>query len=357
MLGGSLRLFLHGIQRLSRHLQILLERQALTLEAICVFLKHLVSPEIHHGLRELHLQHADQGIRHRVLESVLSRMLTAVSEFFRQILPELLQSIELGDILGKLIVHHRSLGFLDLVDLNLEHDGLAGKLRAVVLGEGHVQILLITGLESDHALFKAGNKGVRSQLQSIVLPLAAFKGHSVVKALEINENSVALFGLALHVHQAGGTLNERLELIFHVLVGDVDFLFRRSESFILADLVLRLYGNQGFKCKAVLADLQDFHLRIGHGVQALLLHSLGISVRIELVDGVLIEHAGAIHTLDDLAGSVTLPEPGNGDILPVLPVDLIHRGLKLLGADLDDQLDGAILLFFFTLDVHLLTSS
>ena len=47
-------------------------------------------------------------------------MLTAVSEFFRQILPELLQSIELGDILGKLIVHHRSLGFLDLVDLNLD---------------------------------------------------------------------------------------------------------------------------------------------------------------------------------------------------------------------------------------------
>ena len=42
---------------------------------------------------------------------------------------QLLQGVELGHVLGELVVDGRDLLVLDLVDLHMEHDGLAGQLR------------------------------------------------------------------------------------------------------------------------------------------------------------------------------------------------------------------------------------
>ena len=243
------------------------------------------------------------------------------------------------------------------MNLDLEHHGLTGQVGVIVLGEGDVNVLLIAGLQTHDALFKAGNKGVGAQLQGVVLGLAALEGHAVVKALKVQQNGIAHLGLALHVYQAGRALDIGLELVFDVLVGDGDSFLLRTQALVRTDLGLGSDGDHGLKGKAVLAHLQDFHFGVGHHIQLLLLHGLGVSGGIKLFDGVFIEHAGAVHTLDDLPGGLALPEAGDGDAAPLLLVDLVQRGLKLLSPDLDDQLYGAVLYVLFTLDVHLLTSS
>ena len=45
-----------------------------------------------------------------------------------------------------------------LLTLHVEHDGLAGQLLVVVLGEGDVDVLLLTGAHADDLLLKAGDE-------------------------------------------------------------------------------------------------------------------------------------------------------------------------------------------------------
>ena len=91
---------------------------------------------------------------------------------------------------------------------------------------------------------------------------------------------------------------------------------------------------------------------VAHVLQVLLLHGGLIGGGIDVVDGLLIEHGGAVHALDDLAGGLALPEAGDGDVLAGLQICLLNRGLKRIRLYLDGQLHGAVFFFLYVGDLH-----
>ena len=93
---------------------------------------------------------------------------TALLELVGQILLEGVQGLELGDVLGKLVVHLGADGVLDLLDLDLKDHVLAGQLGHIVLGEGDVQVLLLAGLHAHHLLLEAGDEGAGAQFQAVI---------------------------------------------------------------------------------------------------------------------------------------------------------------------------------------------
>ena len=108
---------------------------------------------------------------------------------------------------------------------------------------------------------------------------------------------------------------------------------------------------------SVLVDLVAPYLPAYAGDKILAALFGGVSIGIGLFNGVLIEYLRAVHRLDHLAGGLALAEAGQSDVLSLLRVDLVKRGLKLSGFDLDDQLDGAVFFLLGTLDVHVVNSS
>ena len=238
------------------------------------------------------------------------------------------------------------------MNLHLEDNSLTGQFGVIVLGEGDVQLLLVAGFGTHELLLEAGDEGTGAQLQAVALGLAAIEGLAVQEALEVNHHSIAVLGRPLHGHHAGGTVDEGLELVVDVLIRDGDLGLLSSQALVLAQLHLGSDGDQGLEGQALLAHIHDLHLGPRHGIQLLLLNRLGIGLGVQVVDSILIKHAGAVHALDDLPGGLALAETGHADLAALLLVDLLDSGLELLLADLDHQLDGALLLLLDALDIH-----
>ena len=160
-------------------------------------------------------------------------------------------------------------------------------------------------------------------------------------------------GLPVHGHQAGGPADIGLQLILDVLVGDVHLGLGGGEALVGLQGDLGADGDQGGEDEALLlVDLHDVHDGVAHVLQVLLLHGLLIGGGIDVVDGLLIEHGGAVHALDDLAGGLALPEAGDGDVLAGLQICLLNRGLKRIRLYLDGQLHGAVFFFLYVGDLH-----
>lgn len=72
---------------------------------------------------------------------------------------QLVESVVLADVLGKVVVQLGQLLVLDLMQLDLEGGVLAGQfLSLVLLGELDVDVELLAGLVADDLLLKPGMK-------------------------------------------------------------------------------------------------------------------------------------------------------------------------------------------------------
>lgn len=73
---------------------------------------------------------------------------------------QLVESVVLADVLGKVVVQLGQLLVLDLMQLDLEGGVLAGQLLSLVLlGELDVDVELLAGLVADDLLLEAGDEG------------------------------------------------------------------------------------------------------------------------------------------------------------------------------------------------------
>ncbi len=70
----------------------------------------------------------------------------------------LLESIELRNILGKLIVQLRHFVFFYFIALHVEYNSLACQLVSVVIRECDVNIFLLAGGHADNLLLKTGDE-------------------------------------------------------------------------------------------------------------------------------------------------------------------------------------------------------
>ena len=114
------------------------------------------------------------------------------------------QRVKFGNVLCKLVVQLGLDGLLDLVDLALEGRGLAGQLLGVVvLGERDLDGLLVAGLRADELILEAGDERAGAEVEVVLLRLAALKRLAVDKALEVDDNGVAVLCFALDGLDAG----------------------------------------------------------------------------------------------------------------------------------------------------------
>ena len=234
----------------------------------------------------------------------------------------------------------------------MEHHGLTGQLLVVVLGEGDVDVLLLTGAHADDLLLKAGNKLAGAQLQVKVVALAALEGNAIVEALEVDVGGVAHLGGTLHGLGGCDVLRHPIQLGLHLLVGDVDFGLLHFQPLVLTQSDLGVdFGGQGQGDDVVVADLHIGQVGTVDGLEILLGNGKVINLGENLLQTVFVENVGAIHGLDHLSGSLALTEAGELDALAGLHVSLVDAGLHQFLVDFDN--DGSLVAFSFdALYVH-----
>ncbi len=105
--------------------------------------------------------------------------------------------LEIGErvkvvVLRELVVQLGQLFKLDLVALDVEHDGLAAEIVAVVFRESNVKIALLAGGNADELALKAGNEGVGAENEILVLRRAAVERDAVEHAGVVDVHGVAV---------------------------------------------------------------------------------------------------------------------------------------------------------------------
>ena len=240
------------------------------------------------------------------------------------------------------------------MDLYLKHNGLSRKaLFMVVLGEGHVQLGLLTGLLPDELFLEAVDKGMGPDLQGMALSLSAFKGFSVQEALEIDLCGIALCDLALLLHASGVAVSFLLDLALHVLIGHGGIHLLHLHALILAQLHLRTLRHLRGKDKGLsLLDLDNLHRRGGNDIHTAFVHGLFIVILDQDIGGLLVEHLRSVHFLDNLPRHLSLTEAIDPDPVSLLQIGLVQSRLHLLLGDLDGQLYHVFFQIFY-LNVHL----
>ena len=308
---------------------------------------------LHHHIGDVGGDVLGHLVHQVLLEHAVSVLLTLLGDLLLQIGLQVLQSVELGNVLGELIVHSGDFLLLDLVDLHLEHNSLAGQVSVIVLGEGDVDVLLFAGLHADDLILKAGHKAAGAQLQIVVLALAAIERLAIQEAFEVDDGGIAALGRAVHAHQAGIAVSQCLEALVHVSGQNLDLGLLSLQALVLAQSDLGIHRGGSLEGEAVLGDLAH-HLDggIANDLQLLLLSSGLIGLGECDIDGFLEKHLCAIHPLDHLAGGLSGTEARNTDLPAHLLICLFDGSLKLSGVDLDGQLHLALFNFFTALDSH-----
>ena len=284
-------------------------------------------------------------------------MLSLVRLILLQLLPALLLQVlqglsGLGYVLCKLVVQLGYQGLLDLV--YLEGSGLAGQLLgAVVSGEGNLNVLLVAGSHANHLLLEAGDEGAGAQTQRVVLALAAVECYAVHVAVEVDDHGVAVLCSTLHGGDAGVAAGQLLDILVHLFVGDGDGSLGSLDALVLAQ------GSHGIQAAldgqnqiAILIHIQIGNAGAAHNLELGLSGSLLPDFGENQVDGVLIEDVGAIHTLNDLPGSLALTEAGDVDGVLYLAVSLVQSGLELVLLYLENYLGGIVFILFYAFNVH-----
>ena len=105
------------------------------------------------------------------------------------------------------------------MQLDLEDSGLASQLGSLILlGEGDVDVKLLTSSVADDLILEAGDEAAAAQSQAVVLCLAALECNAVHKALEVDVNDVAVLSSALTGQLTGVALLHTLQLGLDSLV-------------------------------------------------------------------------------------------------------------------------------------------
>ena len=236
---------------------------------------------------------------------------------------------------------------------------MPAKILGVVLGEGDVDVLLLTGLHADDLILKAGNEAARADLQLVVLALAALEGNAVVKALEVDDGGIALLDLAVDGNEAGLTLGHLVQALLDVVRRDLDLFLHGAHALVLAQLDLGIDRDGCLEGKAVLADLivHDLDLGIADHIEAAGADGLRICIGKRSVHSVAVEHALAVELFDHFAGRLAGTEAGHADLIAHLEIRLLNGGFKLLGSHFDGDGNLALFELFNRLDIHVSFSS
>ena len=265
----------------------------------------------------------------------------------------LVESVE-AVVLCKLVVQFRQLVDGEVVKLDLEHNGLAGELGSVVLGEGDVDVLLVADVHADNLFLEAGDEGAGAKLKVICLGLAAVETLAVEITVEVDVGDITHLSLALNVYLAGVALAGSFELVADLVLVYLCGVALCAQTLVLAEGDLGVEGDgEGVSDGLVIGDVD---VNDGGGADELdvvLGHALLESLGSQLVHSVLIEHLCAVHAFDDCAGSLALAETGDIYAVLILQICGVDGSFKLGCVGLDLKSKGVIFFFLYVLDNHL----
>ena len=235
------------------------------------------------------------------------------------------------------------------MDLDLEHGVLAGQVLGVLLGEGDLDLALLTGRKADQLVLKARDEGAGAYLKRVIIG----EGDAVHKALKVKDYAVALLHGAVNIDEAGVALARVGQGRLDFLIRDLGLGVHALQALILAQRDLRVeLGAEGDG-----EDLRVVNVEVNdgghtHGVKLLLAHGVLESLGGEALHGVLIEDVGAEHTLYNHARGLALAEAGDVYAALELLIRAVYGLVKALGVDLDLEHGGVVFFLFYILDDH-----
>ena len=293
------------------------------------------------------------------LKRALVLLRTGLREAGTDVIFQRVQRIELGNVLCELVVELGLDGLLDLVHLALEDGGLACKLLgAVVLGERDVHIALLTGDCADQRIFKAGDERAGAEREGVVLCLAALEGLIVHKALEVDDDGVAVGCCAVDGLDARVALCHTIHFRVNFALFDLHLALGHLKALVLAEDDLGIDGDlKGVDELLVVVDLLIEQAGRADALKAALGTAGLKSLLRQRLDGFGIEHVLAVHALDDGARRLALAEAGHVEMVLILFICFVDRIVKDIGRDLHFKGRHVFFFLFDVLDVHWVSSS
>ena len=224
----------------------------------------------------------------------------------------------------------------------MEHRVLALEILGVILlGEGDVQVALLADGHAHHLLLEAGDEVARANDQRLMLGGAAGKRHAIHRAVIVQLGLVAVFQRAVgHIHAAGHALALLLNTGVHLIGGHLVHAAGHFHALVLTQLDFGEHKHLAGEGK-ILAGLHFLHiqLRTAHGLEVVFLYSSHVRIGEEDFQRILIENAGTVHPLDQLARGLALTEAWHADLTAHFQVGLLDGLFKIGGGRLERYLD------------------
>ena len=308
-------MFPHIVERLPGVLQVGREVETLLTEPRVVVADVVLGLGFEHGFGDIRLHQFDQLVAQRPFKGGVGGLLFSLLDICPNVGFVFIQRIEFRNVLRELVVQGGELDRLDAVQLAGEDRVFTGKfLRVVLGGEGDLHVERVADRVTDDLIFEAGDEAAAPELEVVLLGGAAVERDPVDRAFIVDvDRIVVLRGTVGDVNGAAVPFLHALDFGVDFLVRDRDFLFLGFESDIALDLDLGLHVDGRLEQNAVLVDGLDIDLGAADHVEFRFLDRRFVCVGHHLIDGVLVEHALAVHLFDDMTGRLSAAETGNGD--------------------------------------------
>ena len=335
-----------GVQAHALHLQLLLDDLHLLLVGV-----------FHQNAGDLALGGIRQLTKDHVLGMVQCTAVAAVEQLLLHESAVLFHGL-LAHLLGKITVQGGQLTHAHVMQLDLEHDRLAGQLLVgVVFGEGDVDLELIPCLVAQNAVLETGDHAAAAQLHRLVLCRAALKGHTVQKTLKVHVHHIALYSGALVGYQLCGVVAAALQHRVDLLVGHLrgDALGGKAGGLGQLQLGLQCHGGGSHKALVLLHTYQIvagvIYRRKAVFLQSSLVQSRHILIH-QVVDGIVPEGVFAAVSFDLCAVGLALLEALDGISGAGALIDRIGGGLQFLSRSAEGHFADTLFRSFHAYQFH-----
>ena len=184
----------------------------------------------------------------------------------------------------------------------------------VFFRERYVDFFFFANLSADQLIFEARDEAAGTNLQRVILALAAFECFAIYETFEIKRREVAIFnfGTFRSVNHLALTILERLELLFNVFIRYSFYVLFHLQAFVFAEFNFRTRRNRSLEYE-ILAIFKGFDvdLRAANRLNLLFFKSISESLGAYDIECFLHDSIHAHVALDDLARSLALAETRN----------------------------------------------
>jgi hypothetical protein len=232
--------------------------------------------------------------------------------------------------------------------------------RAVLLGEGDLDDLLVAGLGADELLLEALDELAGAELEQVVAALAAgevvaFAVLALDRALEVDHDEVAVLGRLLDGLQAPELLAQLLDLLVDLLLVDLGLLALDLDLGDVADRGRRAHADLDREGQRLTlgGQVAEVDLGLADGLDPGLVDGLDVPARQRRADGLVEDRLAADALDDDGRRHLALAEARHAQVAAHAAGGLVDAPLDLLRGDLrGDSNPGLGELFDGGLDVR-----